>query len=41
VNWTASESARDWRGIASSSDGAMLAAVANAGQIYTSTVCLP
>lgn len=35
--WTASESNRVWRSVASSSDGTRLVAVANGGQIYTST----
>jgi hypothetical protein len=35
--WTARESSRAWRSIASSADGAKLAAVVNAGFIYTST----
>ena len=35
--WTARESARSWRAIASSSDGTKLAAVVVGGQIYTST----
>ena len=35
--WTARETARAWRGIASSSDGAKLVAAVDAGYIYTST----
>lgn len=37
VTWTARDSARDWRGVASSSDGTKLVATVLAGQLYTST----
>ncbi len=35
--WTAHESNRNWRAVASSSDGSKLVAVVSTGQIYTST----
>jgi hypothetical protein len=38
VTWTPRESARPWRSVASSADGAKLVAVALSGQIYTNTV---
>ena len=37
VNWTARESNRSWRSVASSSDGSKLVASVANGQIYTST----
>jgi photosystem II stability/assembly factor-like uncharacterized protein len=37
ATWTARESSREWYSITSSADGSKLAAVANNGQIYTST----
>ncbi|MFZ4764876.1 MAG: InlB B-repeat-containing protein, partial [Roseimicrobium sp.] len=37
ATWTARESSRSWRSIASSADGSKLAAVVSSGQIYTST----
>lgn len=37
VTWTQRESARQWFGVASSSDGTKLVAVVYFGQIYTST----
>ena len=37
VNWTARDSSRTWRGVASSSDGLKLVAYVYNGQIYTST----
>ncbi len=35
--WTPRESARYWRGVASSSDGTKLVATESGGRIYTST----
>ncbi len=37
LRWTARDVNRNWRGLASSADGARLVAVVNNGQIYTST----
>ncbi|WP_345738692.1 IPT/TIG domain-containing protein, partial [Prosthecobacter algae] len=37
ASWTARETNRTWRSITSSADGSKLAAVAQSGQIYTST----
>lgn len=37
VTWTARDSARDWRRVASSADGSKLVAAANSGYLYTST----
>jgi hypothetical protein len=37
ATWTARASTANWRAIASSADGTMLAALVDAGQIYTST----
>ena len=37
LSWTARDSNRDWRTVASSADGTKLVAVVQGGEIYTST----